>query len=147
MTMNKPSRPTRPPRRLSSALAGVTAAALLCASLAPALPVQAQSTNARFRGEPVTLNFVNADIEGVTRAMAAIARVTPSISALTKLSVTGSPRKRVLVDWACASNAGLSVAQRKTVATRLPRVEAIEAGRRCGGRTRCACLVMVIRSK
>ena len=70
--MNKPSRPPRPQRRLSSALAGVTAAALLCASLAPALPVQAQSATARFRGEPVTLNFVNADIEGVARAMAAI---------------------------------------------------------------------------
>ena len=29
---------------------------------------------ARFRGEPVTLNFVNADIEGVARAMSAILR-------------------------------------------------------------------------
>jgi hypothetical protein len=29
-------------------------------------------TSKRFRGEPVTLNFVNADIEGVTRAMGAI---------------------------------------------------------------------------
>ena len=29
---------------------------------------------ARFRGEPVTLNFVNAEIEGVARAMSAILR-------------------------------------------------------------------------
>jgi general secretion pathway protein D len=60
--------------------------ALLCSSLLPGPVAFAQtSPNAgasgnarnaaaanRFRGEPVTLNFVNADIEGVTRAMAAI---------------------------------------------------------------------------
>ena len=46
---------------------------LLCLLLAVAAGgVQAQSKNARFRGEPVTLNFVNADIEGVTRAVGAI---------------------------------------------------------------------------
>ena len=70
--MNKPSRLVRPPRRPASALAFAAVVAVLCATLLPALPVQAQSTSARFRGEPVTLNFVNADIEGVTRAMAAI---------------------------------------------------------------------------
>ncbi len=72
--MNKQSHlhRVRPPHRLASVLGSVVTAALLCATLAPSLPVQAQSANARFRGEPVTLNFVNADIEGVTRAMAAI---------------------------------------------------------------------------
>jgi general secretion pathway protein D len=35
---------------------------------------QGQPNPARFRGEPVTLNFVNADIEGVARAMSAILR-------------------------------------------------------------------------
>ncbi len=35
-------------------------------------PVQAQSSQARFSGEPVTLNFVNAEIDGVARAMGAI---------------------------------------------------------------------------
>ena len=70
--MNKPSHLVRPPHRLASALACCAGVAVLCATLSPALSVQAQSTNARFRGEPVTLNFVNADIEGVTRAMAAI---------------------------------------------------------------------------
>jgi len=43
-----------------------------------AMPAWAQPDSAppapRFRGEPVTLNFVNADIEAVSRAMAAILR-------------------------------------------------------------------------
>ncbi len=39
--------------------------------LAPSL-LPAQPSAARFRGEPVTLNFVNAEIEGVARAMAVI---------------------------------------------------------------------------
>jgi general secretion pathway protein D len=48
-----------------------------CLSLLPPAPIFAQTasqkaTATRFRGEPVTLNFVNADIEGVSRAMAAI---------------------------------------------------------------------------
>ena len=48
------------------------AAALLLGALPP-LPAFAQkSANSRFRGEPVTLNFVNAEIEGVARAMSAI---------------------------------------------------------------------------
>ncbi len=54
------------------------AATLLLSSL----PLPAQTTASktggapapRFRGAPVTLNFVNADIEGVSRAMAAILR-------------------------------------------------------------------------
>ena len=53
-------------RRLPAAVA----TALLCAALLPTPLVYAQSAKAR--GEPVTLNFVNADIEGVTRAMSAI---------------------------------------------------------------------------
>ena len=67
----KPSPPptrTRRPRRWPTALlTGVLSVALLPAPLA-----FAQSAAARFRGEPVTLNFVNADIEGVTRAMSVI---------------------------------------------------------------------------
>jgi general secretion pathway protein D len=49
--------------------------AALCLALLPAPLVWAQAgsaTTAKFRGEPVTLNFVNADIEGVARAMSAI---------------------------------------------------------------------------
>jgi general secretion pathway protein D len=48
------------------------AAALLCAALVPPPAAFAQSPKARFSGEPVTLNFVNADIEAVSRAMGAI---------------------------------------------------------------------------
>src|SRR4029079_14773449 len=55
--------------------AALTAVALTLSSLP--LPAQTASKTAatpqpRFRGAPVTLNFVNADIEGVARAMAAI---------------------------------------------------------------------------
>ncbi|MBV9890967.1 MAG: type II secretion system secretin GspD, partial [Rhizobacter sp.] len=54
--------------------ATAVAAALVVASL-PMPPAFAQTASAaRFRGEPVTLNFVNADIEGVARAMSAILR-------------------------------------------------------------------------
>ncbi|MDQ6640859.1 MAG: type II secretion system secretin GspD, partial [Pseudomonadota bacterium] len=50
------------------------AAALLLGTM-PMRDAAAQTAGpARFRGEPVTLNFVNADIEGVARAMSAILR-------------------------------------------------------------------------
>lgn len=61
------------PRKRPAALAAV----LLCAALLPPPMALAQNkdnrarTN-RFAGEPVTLNFVNAEIEGVARAMGAI---------------------------------------------------------------------------
>ncbi|MEO8836305.1 MAG: type II secretion system protein GspD, partial [Caldimonas sp.] len=57
--------------------AGATAgAAFVLIGAMPARPVfaQAKTNPARFRGEPVTLNFVNADIDGVARAMSAILR-------------------------------------------------------------------------
>src|SRR5262249_16643684 len=51
------------------------AAALVVASVPmPVAVAQTAPAAARFRGEPVTLNFVNADIEGVARAMSAILR-------------------------------------------------------------------------
>jgi general secretion pathway protein D len=61
----------------STALAALLALAVLCAALLPAPVVFAQSAAAKARGtaprgESVTLNFVNADIEGVARAMSAI---------------------------------------------------------------------------
>ena len=52
------------------------AAALLLGSM-PMRVATAQTAppaRPRFRGEPVTLNFVNAEIEGVARAMSAILR-------------------------------------------------------------------------
>jgi general secretion pathway protein D len=64
------------PRAAARAGTAALAAALLIASLPlPAATPTASGTPApRFRGAPVTLNFVNADIEGVARAMAAILR-------------------------------------------------------------------------
>ncbi len=75
-------RPLPNPRLVAIATAAsllATSPGMLPLAMAQA-PAQAQagaSTPAsgnRFRGEPVTLNFVNADIEGVTRAMGAILR-------------------------------------------------------------------------
>jgi general secretion pathway protein D len=54
-------------------LPAAVAAAMLCASLLPAPLAFAQSkVPARAQGQAITLNFVNADIEGVARAMSAI---------------------------------------------------------------------------
>ena len=75
MNMRVDATPARTPRTLAPRLAVV---AMLCLSLATGPSAQAQAQAAaqskpsRFKGEPVTLNFVNADIEGVTRAVGAI---------------------------------------------------------------------------
>ncbi|HMC16735.1 MAG TPA: secretin N-terminal domain-containing protein, partial [Albitalea sp.] len=67
---NPPTTRRRAPRRLAVR----SVAALLCVSLAAAPVAYAQTASPRVRsgGEAVTLNFVNADIEGVARAMSAI---------------------------------------------------------------------------
>ncbi len=62
----------RPGRRLLHRRAAPLHAALFCAALLAPVLLLAQPAGARFRGEPVTLNFVNAEIEGVARAMAVI---------------------------------------------------------------------------
>ena len=70
--------PARPPRRCQPPLASPLAALLIAALLLPALslPAFAQKAPAAKRdatqrgNTPVTLNFVNADIEAVSRAMA-----------------------------------------------------------------------------
>ena len=67
--MNKSSTLRTPRRPLTAAFAAV----MLFTSLAPApMAFAQQPKDSRFKGEPVTLNFVNAEIEGVTRAMGAI---------------------------------------------------------------------------
>ena len=67
----KPSATLKPRGR---SLPAALAVAVLCASLLPAPISFAQTAGAsKFKGsEPVTLNFVNAEIEGVARAMSAI---------------------------------------------------------------------------
>ncbi len=67
-----------PHQHRSRTLPAAVAAAVLGAALLPAPLAFAQTSRARnsvrneVRAEPVTLNFVNADIEGVARAMSAI---------------------------------------------------------------------------
>ncbi|MEO8279148.1 MAG: type II secretion system secretin GspD [Ideonella sp.] len=57
-------------RRLTASLI----ATLLLSTMQPLSLAQTASDPARFRGEAVTLNFVNAEIDGVSRAMSAILR-------------------------------------------------------------------------
>jgi len=73
MRMTKPCAPRATWLRKAGATA--SAAIVFCGSLPPTVALAQNAPNAaRFRGEPVTLNFVNADIEGVARAMSAILR-------------------------------------------------------------------------
>ena len=65
-------KPSATPFTRGRMLPAAVAAAMLCASLLPVQIAVAQSAPSRARGETVTLNFVNADIEGVARAMSAI---------------------------------------------------------------------------
>lgn len=65
MSMNAPHQPRRTLRRSQAALSACLLGLALSAPLAIAIP-------AVERQEPVTLNFVNAEIDGVARAMAAI---------------------------------------------------------------------------
>ena len=71
MTMKPCSRPPVPPRLLAAALAGLTA----LGGLAPASDALAQQGSRRAAAasaQKVTVNFVNAEIDAVARAMAAI---------------------------------------------------------------------------
>ena len=77
MTMTQRSRPEATRRTKLQALQRYTASVLACALLAGAMPlVQAQQRAAgqgsRKGKETVTINFVNAEVEAVSRAMAAI---------------------------------------------------------------------------
>ena len=70
--MSMKSRATFPKRR-GRTLPATVAAAMLCSALLPAtLAVAQNKVPARAQGQAVTLNFVNAEIEGVARAMSAI---------------------------------------------------------------------------
>ena len=75
MSMKPSANPRTRSRSRDRLLPAAVATAVLLASLLPAPAVLAQSTKARAaRGEAVTLNFVNAEIDGVARAMGAILR-------------------------------------------------------------------------
>jgi len=66
--------PRLPARVRQKIIATSIASSMLALAVLPAPTAFAQARNnaARFRGEAVTLNFVNADIEGVARAMSVI---------------------------------------------------------------------------
>ena len=93
------------------------AAALLCAALVPPPAAFAQSPKARFSGEPVTLNFVNADIEAVSRAMGAILKQQFIVDPRVKGTVTLfseqpiSPREAYLNYLAALRGLGFTVVE------------------------------------
>jgi general secretion pathway protein D len=75
MSMKPLAAPCLPVRVRQKAIAVSIASCMLALSVLPAptaFAQQARSNPARFRGDAVTLNFVNADIEGVARAMSVI---------------------------------------------------------------------------
>lgn len=116
----QPQGPAAPGHHRAAARAPrLTAAVLAAALLAQAPSVSlAQSANARFRGgEPVTLNFVNADIEAVSRAMASILkqqilvdpRVKGTITLYSEQAIT--PREAYLNYLAALRGLGFTVVE------------------------------------
>ena len=104
-----------PPPQRQLAMRSVAAAlsfALLCSPVA-----YAQSPGARFAGTPVTLNFVNAEIEGVARAMSAILNqqftVDPRVKGTITLysDVPLSPREAYLNFLAALRGLGFTVVE------------------------------------
>jgi general secretion pathway protein D len=119
------------PRRLATR--GL--ASLLCLSLLAAPVAQAQSPNARFRGEAVTLNFVNADIEGVTRAMAAILKQQFVVDPRVKGTITLyseeplTPREAYLNFLAALRGLGFTVVESGGIFKVVPEADAkLQAG-------------------
>ncbi len=112
----KPSVPLKP-AAAGRLLPAAVAAAVLVASLLPAPVVFAQSAAARARGEAVTLNFVNADIDGVARAMSAILKqqfvVDPRVKGTMTLYSEAplSPREAYLNFLAALRGLGFTVVE------------------------------------
>ena len=110
----KPGTPLQPRGRL---LPAAVAAAVLAAALLPAPVVFAQAAAARSRGEAVTLNFVNADIDGVARAMGAILKqqfvVDPRVKGTMTLYSDAplSPREAYLNFLAALRGLGFTVVE------------------------------------
>lgn len=103
-----------PPRRWPARLA----AGLLCAAMLPPPVVLAQSgARNRAGGEAVTLNFVNAEIEGVARAMGAILRQQFVVDPRVKGNITLyseeplSPREAYLNFLAALRGMGFTVVE------------------------------------
>ncbi len=125
----------RPPsstwRRLPRRLAEHGLAAVLSLSLVAAPLAQAQADSAsKFRGAPVTLNFVNADIEGVTRAMAAILKQQFIVDPRVKGTITLysedplSPREAYLNFLAALRGLGYTVVESGGIYKVVPEADA-----------------------
>jgi len=128
--------------RLPSDLVGAAATRTLAALLALALSVPpaalAQQTPppGRFRsGEPVTVNFVNADIEGVTRAMAAILKQQFVVDPRVKGTITLyseeplTPREAYLNFLAALRGLGFTVVESGGIFKVVPEADAkLQAG-------------------
>ena len=118
-TAPRPARPSRSGARGSSIVAAWVCLALLPGPLAFAQtsPNAPGAAATRFRGEPVTLNFVNADIEGVTRAMAAILKQQFIVDPRVKGNITLyneeplAPREAYLNFLAALRGLGFSVVE------------------------------------
>ena len=110
----KPSAPFHPRSRT---LPAAVAAAVLATALLPAPAVFAQAAASRARGEAVTLNFVNADIDGVARAMGAILKqqfvVDPRVKGTMTLYSDAplSPREAYLNFLAALRGLGFTVVE------------------------------------
>ncbi|KNZ34428.1 MAG: general secretion pathway protein GspD [Methylibium sp. NZG] len=96
----------------------------------------------RFRGEPVTLNFVNADIEGVTRAMAAILKQQFIVDPRVKGTITLfneeplSPREAYLNFLAALRGLGFTVVEVGGLYKVVPEADAkLQAGTVSAGET------------
>jgi general secretion pathway protein D len=120
------------PRRLAArGLAG-----LLCLSLMVPPAALAQPSAGKFRsGEPVTLNFVNADIEGVTRAMAAILKQQFVVDPRVKGTITLyseeplTPREAYLNFLAALRGLGFTVVESGGIYKVVPEADAkLQAG-------------------
>ena len=116
MTMNE-REPLAVWHDLPRQLAKRSVVGLLCLSLAASPVTYAQSSTAKFKGEPVTLNFVNADIDGVTRAMAAILKQQFIVDPRVKGTITLyseeplSPREAYLNFLAALRGLGFTVVE------------------------------------
>lgn len=132
MKQRKPSSPwqTVPRRWATRGLASLLSLSMLATPV-----VQAQSPNARFRGEAVTLNFVNADIEGVTRAMAAILKQQFVVDPRVKGTITLyseeplTPREAYLNFLAALRGLGFTVVEAGGIFKVVPEADAkLQAG-------------------
>ncbi len=107
-TAPRPTLSTAASTGLAAALALVMTATPLAGLAQAQTPAQTKAkakadAAPRFRGEPVTLNFVNADIEGVSRAMSAILRQPILVDPRVKGSITLYSEKALRPDEAYRS--------------------------------------------